>query len=219
MDLKEKRRLEIEDLKEKRRKEVIISAISVFKANGILNAKMTDIAEEAEIGIATLYRYFKTKTDLTIETGVYLWKNEINHIYKDFYESSYQYKNGLEKLRGVLNIFIKMYKEHPEILSLLEHFDNYIVKENIPQNMLDKYEDSILDMKFIIIDAIEQGKKDGSIKENIDTNSYYITITHTLTSLSQKLILRGKILTSDTQVEGEKQLELIIDMAINYLIK
>lgn len=219
MGLREKRKLEVQIQKDQRKEEVIKAAISVFKINGIDNTKMTDIADKAQIGVATLYRYFKTKSDLAIETGVYLWKHEINTLYKDFYDYSQGDLNGRDNLKNALNIFLKIYLEHPEILGLLEHFDNYIVKEDIPISKLANYENSIFDMKFIIIDAIEQGQKDGSLKNNIDATLFYITLTHSLISLSQKLILRGAILKSDSEITGVEQLELIIDMAINYISK
>lgn len=217
MDLREKRKAETQSLKEKRREDVILAAIDVFKNNGIDNTKMTDIAEKAEIGVATIYRYFKTKPDLVVEAGTYLWKNQIGCLYKNFYDSSFTKLNGADSLRKVLNIFINIYKEYPEILSLLEHFDNYIIKEGIPISRLNDYEKSIFDMKYIIFDAIKQGRRDGSIKKDIDINIFYITISHTLISLSQKLILRGTILESDSQVPGLKQLELIVEMAMNYI--
>ena len=57
--------------------EVIDAALSrVFIKQGIDKTKMTDIAEEAQIGVASVYRYFKTKPDIAIEAAEELcrWK-------------------------------------------------------------------------------------------------------------------------------------------------
>ncbi|MGH4138680.1 hypothetical protein [Clostridium sp.] len=96
-----------------------------------------------------------------------------------------------------------MYLKYPEFLNFLEHFDNYIVKEAIPLENLVSYEKIIIDTKSAIFDAMDQGKKDGSIKSNIDNDAFYITITHSLMSLCQKLILRGTILKSYKDIGGE----------------
>lgn len=69
----------------------------------------------------------------------------------------------------------------------------------------------------VMIDALELGKKDGSINQCLNSEQYYMTITHTLMSLSQKLILRNIILTSDNDFEGRMQLELVKDMALKYI--
>lgn len=47
---------------------------------------MTDIAEESGIGVATLYRYFGTKTSITIAAMTYLW-NQMNDMFSEIFES------------------------------------------------------------------------------------------------------------------------------------
>lgn len=218
MDLKVKRKLEMDNQKEKRKEEVVIAAISVFKEKGIDNSKMTDIAERAEIGVATVYRYFKTKTEIVIAAAAILWEEKISLLYNKFSDTTFMTINGAERVKVILNLFIDTYQKYPEFISFLEHFDNYIVKESIPLENLESYEKIIIDTKSAIFDAIDQGKKDGSIKSEIDNDVFYITITHALMSLSQKLILRGTILKSDKDIPGELQLKTLIDMAMLYLV-
>lgn len=218
MNLKVKRQLEMDNQKEKRKEEVILAAIEVFKDNGIDNSKMTDIAERAEIGVATIYRYFNTKFELVIAAATTLWEEKISILYSKFHEPSFIELNGADRVRVILNIFVNVYQKYPEFISFLEHFDNYIVKESIPIENLERYEKIIIDTKSAIFDAIDQGKKDGSIKNNIDNDAFYITITHSLMSLCQKLILRGSILRSDRDIQGDTQLKLLIDMAMMYLV-
>lgn len=219
MNLKAKRKLEMDNQKEKRKEEVVLAAIEVFKEKGIDNSKMTDIAEKAEIGVATVYRYFNTKFDLVIAAATTLWEEEISILYSKFYEPTFKELKGSDRVRSILNLFINIYEDYPEFISFFEHFDNYIIKESIPLESLENYEKIIIDTKVIMFDAIDQGKKDGSIKSSIDNNTFYITITHSLMSLCQKLILRGTILRSDKDVEGSTQLNLLIDMAMGYLCR
>jgi AcrR family transcriptional regulator len=218
MDLKEKRKLEMDNQKEKRKEEVILGAIEVFKEKGIDNSKMTDIAERAEIGVATVYRYFNTKFELVIAAAATLWEEKISILYDKFSKPSFVKLNGADRVRVILNLFIDVYQKYPEFISFLEHFDNYIVKESISLENLVSYEKIIIDTKSATFDAIEWGKKDGSIKSNIDNDAFYITITHSLMSLSQKLILRGTILRSDKDIQGDTQLKILIDMAMTYLV-
>ena len=55
-----------EKLKSKRFDKAVEVSAQLFIERGIDNVKMTDIAEESDIGVATLYRYFGTKTGMTI---------------------------------------------------------------------------------------------------------------------------------------------------------
>ena len=77
MDLRQKRRLELENFKNQKMEEVIASALKVFLKKGIDSTKMTDIAAQAEIGVASLYRYFKTKPEIVVEAACILWQVEI----------------------------------------------------------------------------------------------------------------------------------------------
>lgn len=219
MAAKEKRKAEINNLKEKRKEEVVVAAISIFKERGIDQTKMTDIAEKAEVGIASVYRYFQTKFDLVIAAATWLWQEEISALVNQFYYPEFEKLSGVQQVREVLNIFITIYLDYPQYMSFLEYFDNYIVKEEVLAEKLESYEQSIMDLKAGLFNAIERGKKDGSIKESLESNNFYITITHALMSLSQKLILRGTILKSDYEVQGEEQLRMLIEMAMDHIRK
>lgn len=217
MDLREKRKQEQEEIKKQRMDEVIDAALRVFIKQGIDKTKMTDIAEEAEIGVASVYRYFKTKPDIAIEAANKLWKEEIGNLEARYKRSLPAGKTGREQVAGGLLLFLEIYQEHTDFLKFLDEFDRYIVKEQIVQEKMEKYEDSIIDFKAVIIQAIESGKEDGSIRQDLNSEVYYFSVTHALMALSQKLALRGRVLTSDELINGEQQLQMILDMAIRYL--
>ncbi|MTI70066.1 MAG: helix-turn-helix transcriptional regulator [Firmicutes bacterium] len=217
MDLKSKRKRELDIRKKKRRKEIIKVALEVFKEKGIDNTKMTDVAKKAEFGVATLYRYFNTKADLVIETATLLWDEEINVINNMLNEKTFTELKAIKRVRKILELFLDIYYNHQDTLSFLEQFDNYIVKENIPEDKLENYEENVINIKESIIKAINEGKIDGSIRKDIDVDVFYVTITHSLMSLCQKLVLRGKILTNDNVVKENEQIQLLIDMAIDYI--
>jgi len=54
MDLRQKRKLEQENIKNQKMEEVIIATRKVICKQDIDNTKTTDIAKEAQIGVATL---------------------------------------------------------------------------------------------------------------------------------------------------------------------
>ncbi|MCL6606363.1 MAG: TetR/AcrR family transcriptional regulator [Paenibacillus sp.] len=217
MNLRDKRKNELDHQKELRKEEVIQAAIEVFKISGIENTKMTEIAESAEVGVASIYRYFKTKPELVIEVAIRAWESIINTFLEGFTQPQYISLNGIQRIESLLSVFLTLYKEHKEFLRLIEEFDNYIIKEKIPPDRLSVYENTILNLMPFMVDAIEKGKKEGSIKSSIHSEEFYMTITHTLISLCQKLISRNTILNSDQEIDGETQVKMIINMAIHYI--
>ena len=217
MDLRQKRKLEQENIKNQKKEDVIGAALKVFCEQGIDNTKMTDIAEQANIGIASLYRYFKTKPDIAVEAACRLWQEEIKTI-NEFSSAKVQCAvTGKEQVESILQLFLELYYYHKEFLKFLDEFDRYIVKEQVPLENLKEYEKSIIDLKTVMITAIERGRRDGSIRKDFDAEKYYFSTTHALMTLCQKLVLRGKLLESDDIIQGEQQIQLIIEMAVHYL--
>ena len=102
MDLRQKRKLEQENIKNQKMEEVLNAALKVFCKQGIDNTKMTDIAEEAEIGIASLYRYFKTKPDIAVEVGCRLWQDMIMALTDLLYTKVQKASNGRDRVEVIL---------------------------------------------------------------------------------------------------------------------
>lgn len=217
MDLRTKRKIEMNDQKEKRKEEVIEAAVKVLKEKGIEKSKMTDIAEKAEVGVASVYRYFKTKPELVIAAGTEFWREEIDSLFHNLNSLDFNELNGLEKVNRILNVFLILFQEQSDFIRFIEEFDNYIVKEQISLDKLKVYEKGIIDLKPVMFDALKQGKEDGSVRKGIDDNEFYVTITHSLMTLCQKLTLRGTILKSDKEIGSEVQIRLLIKMALDYI--
>jgi AcrR family transcriptional regulator len=53
--------------KEEKKQEILKAAMRVFAQNGVVQTKMTDIAEAARIGKGTIYEYFRSKEDIFAE--------------------------------------------------------------------------------------------------------------------------------------------------------
>lgn len=67
--------LENDALREKIRREKLLDAgLRLFSKYGIENVKLQDIADEAGVGIATLYNYYQNKPNLVIAISAYMWK-------------------------------------------------------------------------------------------------------------------------------------------------
>ena len=54
--------------RELRKEQILSSALSVFKKQGIEKATMDEIAKEADFGKATLYYYFSSKEEILLNS-------------------------------------------------------------------------------------------------------------------------------------------------------
>jgi AcrR family transcriptional regulator len=219
MNLNEKNKMRINERKRIRKKEISSIALKVFSEMGIDHTNMTDIAKTSEVGVATLYRYFENKTNLVIETGVEAWA-EINSKYESAVEKIIAEEIlAIDKLEKLLNLFYKIFTEEKAFVFFLDGFDNYMVNNSVSPDMLETYEDEILRIDPYVHTVYKEGIDDESIKEIKDIDLFIRTIGHSLLALSQKALIRNRIIKSDQKEKLMDEMKLMIEMVVQYAKK
>ena len=202
---------ERDELKNARIERILLSAFSLFSHTGIDAIAMTDIAKNAEIGVASLYRYFETKDEIAIRTAIWAWENQKKMILPILDDSGYYNKNGISQLEEIFDLFFKLYQNVPDFFRYIYFFDAYIVCQKIDAERLIPYQAVIESVQKIISDAIFKGIEDGSINSEFKSHEkeLYYSLMHTLFSATQKLSLSGKMLKMDKSNDEIQQLKLL----------
>lgn len=202
---------ERDELKNARIERILLSAFSLFSHKGIDAIAMTDIAKNAEIGVASLYRYFETKDEIAIRTAIWAWETQRKMIIPLLEDSGYYNKNGISQLEEIFMLFCKLYQSEPDFFRYIYFFDAYVVCQKVEKERLSPYQNVIQSVQNFIAQAIHKGIEDGSIssryKEN--ENQLYFSLLHTLFSTSQKLSLTYKMLKMDESNDAVQQLKLL----------
>lgn len=196
---------------------ILAAAFKLFSSAGIEPVAMTDIAKKAEIGVASLYRYFSTKDEIAIRTTIWAWEKQISEIYPSINNDEYTNGNGLFRLSIIFSLFKKLYMSQPEFLRFIYFFDSYAVNSGIKQERMIEYENVIGKVQMIVADAIKLGLKDNSInKKYIDkTEDLYFTLMHSFFSTAQKLTLSENLLAMNEKSKGSDQLDLLSELLLN----
>ena len=196
---------------------ILAAAFKLFSSAGIEPVAMTDIAKKAEIGVASLYRYFSTKDEIAIRTAIWAWEEQISEIYPSINNDEYTNGNGLFRLSIIFSLFKKLYISQPEFLRFIYFFDSYAVNSGIKQERMIEYENVIGKVQMIVADAIKLGLKDNSInKKYIDkTENLYFTLMHSFFSTAQKLTLSENLLAMNEKSKGSDQLDLLSELLLN----
>ena len=205
-----------ENLKSRRMHSALSAGAGLFLERGIDNVKMTDIAEASGIGVATLYRYFGTKTKIAVEVMTFLW-NDLRELYSGVFDSPvFLAQSGIKQISDLMKMFIVMYRTHRDFMKLLGEFDRFVISENVPGNELESYERSVIDFFPVLERAYKKGISDGTVRETADFRLFYLAYTHALTEMSKKFI-NGEVLPSDDFSCAERELEMLIETAVSYL--
>ncbi|MBQ4298007.1 MAG: helix-turn-helix transcriptional regulator [Clostridia bacterium] len=205
-----------ENLRKTRENEAVFAAAQLFLARGVEAVKMTDIAEAAEIGVASLYRYFGTKEAILIRAGILLW-SDLRALFEEVLKDADSSRTGREQVAAMLGVYRTLCRDHKSFLLFLEDFDRFILASGVKKSELYEYERSIGDYYPLFEAAYRRGVADGSLRAGVDPALFYRTFTHGITALCQKL-LRGEILAQD-DFSSSGEVELYLDAALRYLEK
>ena len=200
-----------------RRDHVLRTAARLFLERGIGPVKMTDVADAAGVGVASVYRYFETKNNLAIMVGTSLWQ-AFGVLFARVIKKSNQVETGFERISVFLDEYLTIFKRNPEVIAFLDEIDHIILSGDVDSRLVDAYDREIGAYYQPFLDAFEQGVADGTIREDIDFPLYYRTVTHSLLSEAQRLV-RGEVLKSDDYSHADQELSCLVDVALYYLRK
>jgi AcrR family transcriptional regulator len=95
---------------------ILTAAARLFAAHHFHEARMEDIAELAEVGKGTLYRYFKDKEELYMA----LLARAACQM-KDRLSAVDEAPDPRSKLEAVVGAILDYFEEHPHLLDLIQH--------------------------------------------------------------------------------------------------
>ena len=205
-----------ESLRTKRIERAVEISAEMFLKNGIESVKMTDIADACGVGVATLYRYFGTKTAITIAAMAHLW-TRLRGTYENVFESENFLKQpGIKRLSDLMHMYLVLYDTHRDLMKLVGEFDLMLQRENVPKAALFEYERSIVNFYPYIEAAYLAGTADGTVRKDVDFKLFYLTYGHSMLQLCKKM-LGGELLPSDDFSAGRAELEMLANIAVSYL--
>ena len=187
------------------------TALNMFIENSISKVRLYDIAAKADVGEATIYRHFGNKQNVVISAAIEL-SNRISVEYLSRDESL----SGLESIRNFYNVFLTIFKNYNYYFSFLNELDTYLLAEEY--NGRDNYQNNLNYYKEVFYKDYEKGLEDNSIRKIDDVEAFYFATTHSLTALCKKLSTK-KILEQDDYVDKEKEIEVLIEIFLDYLKK
>lgn len=191
-------------------------AADLFLKRRIADVRMTDVAEAAGVGVATLYRRFSTKTRLALAAGTLLWRRFNERIVALVESDAFLGMSGADRLERMLRLYAEGYVENAGFVLFIDDLDGLLVTEGAPLDAVAAYGREVDSFYLIFADAYQLGLQDGSVARQVDFAVFYRSVAHALMGVAQKLA-RGEVIPSDDFSRGAQELECIVDMAVRAL--
>ena len=182
-------------------------ATDLFMARSISEVTIKDIAITAQVGEATIYRYFGSKQNLVMQAAM-----KLQTIVSEGFFRLEKGKNGYEKLALFYESYYDIFMKHSNFYKFLNEFDSYIASEK--SDNMNLYENAIDQYKVFYMDAYKMGLKDGSVKKQKDIEMFYFSTTHALLELCKKLAFKKAVLNQDILIEKDSEIKCLIDIIL-----
>lgn len=188
MSLKERRERE----KEERRKQILDAARTLLFEKGLNATSMNQIAKQAEIGVATIYFYYKSKEDLFAALQV----EGLNLLYSKLEKACEQETDPAMKLKTAAQVYLKFSRNNKDYFDIINYFLSAPEQIFTPdlKDQVDRHGN-------IIISIIEKYIKEGvelRFFNKVDTRRHSILFWSTLYGLTNFKKLKNTVLKGET---------------------
>ena len=206
MGLKERREREIEE----RRRQILDAARTVLFESGMQGASINRIAKMAELGVGTIYFYFKSKEDIFIdlqEEGLSLLADVIQ-------EAAARAENPADKIRNIARAYLDFATEHKNYFDIINYFLSSpdIMFTASLKRQIHEHGSRILSH---VVDAVISGVQQGIFKA-IDANRYAVMLWANMNGLIQFKKLENTVLIGDNYEDlCEYAIESLIHLLSN----
>lgn len=196
------------------RKEMVIKAsYKLFLEKKIESASIQEIADEAGIGVASVYRYFSNKGEMAVEAAILSWESGLNPLLERVNSDA---NAGIAAL---MNGYLDIFRTNPDFFRYLEDFDNYISKLETPPSAMERYELMLDRQDEIIKSILQKDVHKGTLRSDIDIMAYLNMAGQAVIAMAQKLVNRGNVVSHDEDYDPSQQLKMLVETLYNNVIK
>ena len=160
MDLQKHHKPTFDNIAPEKRQRILDAATVEFSLHGFENANMTVIAKKAQVSVGSLYKYFESKQDLFLTVV----QHSIRSMTELLDRLAVSQEDILVKVERIIREIQRTSKESAVLLRL---YDGMTAEVNPRFASQFAYEMESLTARIYRV-AIEEGKKAGDIREDID---------------------------------------------------
>lgn len=199
-----------------RRERLLEAGFRLMSARTIEAVTLQQIADEARIGIATLYRYFKAKPDLVIEIGTNIWKRYYAEVEKEYARLNGPAMNAAEELEFFLDSIIELYRSRRDVLRFNRNFDTYVQHERCTAAQMRPYNDAVAVFAKKFHTVVRKARADGSLRIPVSEPRLFVNLLYTMLSVAGKYA-EGLVYPPDGERDMTDELEAIKRMILDSL--
>ena len=200
-----------------RRNTILKEGFRLFEAKGIETTGMQEVADACHLGIATLYRYYKNKTDLVLDIGTRKWQEYFVHVMEARAQCNVDQLTAAMELEFYLNFYIDLYNNHKDLLRFNSNFNIYVSHECVPVEQLKPYLKAIGSIAVLFHELYEKGKKDGTIRTDLPEEKMFASTAHIMLAVAVRYA-QGLLYSAENETDRTEEFILLKNMILKEFV-
>lgn len=157
------------------KRKLLQAAFRLFADRTIEAVTMTEVAEAAGYSVATVYRYYKSKPVLVVETATRVWEQYLKENDRRF---SAENRTAAQEYERYLEAFLDLYRNYRDLLRFNQFFNAYVLTADVSPEQMTPYMDLIRDLKQRFSKTYEKGKADGTLRTDVPEQEIFSATMH-----------------------------------------
>lgn len=207
---------EINTIVAKRRQAALDAAFALFSAHSIEAVSMNDIARAADMGVATLYRYFGSKLKLCVELGARKWREFDDKVQALYVEKGIAEKDSFEEFSFSLDCFLYHFHSCKPMMYYVTNLNLYVMHVQASPEDLAPYFDSLGRFFRRFTKMMEKARRDGRIRTDIPEPVLYFCVRNAMSNVAERLSLEQQFFIDDPEAYNSV-LQLQKQVLLNYM--
>ncbi|MGD1060844.1 MAG: TetR/AcrR family transcriptional regulator [Methanomassiliicoccales archaeon] len=187
MGVQDRRRRE----REAREAAILAAARELFISEGYEGASIDKIAAKLELSKRTIYLYFDSKDELYYAVA----KASLVLMAKMFREAVERERIGLRQFAGIGLAYAEFWEKHQDSRRLL-NIGAFVSSPREPGKRRLDFEQASSEVLGLMVRAIEQGIRDGSIRKELDPTTTALCISSSMQGVLQALDSQDSMFSS-----------------------
>lgn len=191
----------------------------LFVEKTIEKVTMADITKACGLSNVTVYRYFKNKPQLVVETATWKWQQFRKENLTVALQGVIKDATAAQLFEFYLDSFIMLYEKHRDILRFNQFFNAYVKSENIDEHMLQPYKELIRDIKDQFHVMYTRAKEDLTVRVDESEEVMFSTTLHIMLAIVTRYAV-GLVYIPNEDFDAKKELIVQKEMFLDrYVIR
>ncbi len=196
-----------------KRERILEAGYHLFSRKTIPSVTMNEVAAACGLGIATVYRYYRSKPTLVLAIATWLWDGYVKKTAQLLENTEDIGCSAIERYEFFIDTFIDLYRNQKEMLQFNQLFNIYIRSEEVPESELNAYNHMIGELSERFQEMILKGQQDGTIRSDIPGQAIFASTLHLMLATTTRYAF-GLVYTTDGREEEERELQMLKRMLV-----